>query len=904
MSSTPIPPDRSEPPTVLKVSSEATASFAPDSKDAGQDSTAITSTHSRDSTGFVLRTDQNGSQATTLTAETIHGYEILDVLGRGSMGIVYKALQPGLKRIVALKMILSGEFAGSQELVRFRGEAEVIARLQHPNIVQIYEIGSDKGRPFFSMEFVEGTSLAKKIAATPQSPREAAHIVQLLATAMQTAHAKKIVHRDIKPANVLVAVDGTPKITDFGLAKTLEEHSSQTHSGTILGTPSYMAPEQAEGRVLDIGPHSDIYSLGAVLYELLTGRAPFKGGSVLDTLEQVRTMEPVAPIQFAPSMPRDLETICLKCLQKDPAKRYETATALAEDLGRFLAGEPILARPISSPERFWRWCRRNPGVAVLSGIVFLAVVAWAITTSVLAFSIKREKDKTDVARLAAEQNAERADKNAEIAKNNETTAKNNEAIAKANAELAQKNALAALQSHQFVVTRMLDLGKQLQERLSTRRMGSAPEIRSVRDDLLKLLRETVVVLGKDLEKLGVTAFAMPAAHQQLGDLLVRIGLGEQALDQFRKAQEHLKKVVALAPNDDKARANLSVILFRLGDIALDTQGDAPVALKYYRESYDLLKEIADHPRSGDYTITDNKRLLAFADVHLGKVYLALGDLDAANRCFEESLTFRQFWLEKAKQKVSVESYLCESYMLLGITAGRMGDAQKAFMQFGKSLELCESLVKRFPNDTSFKADLADISGNRGDSQFRLGQFDEAEKSYQKLRENLLIVLNFNTQDTSRQSLTALTHERLAAILLHRHEVDEANKRYQEALNIREDMLKIEPNNQVWKAAYALALARVGKITDATKVAEELCVHCPNSAVILLEVARAYASCAKSETDEQKKQQLIEKSNKALQSVIATGWKDARLIESDPDLEAIRNDMGFREVMEKIRGKMP
>jgi serine/threonine-protein kinase len=796
------------------------------------------------------------------------------------MGVVYKARQPGLKRIVALKMILSGAHAGEEELQRFRAEAEAIARLQHPNIVQVFEIGEDQNLPFFSMEFVEGTSLAGQIAATPQPPTEAARIVQQLATALQCAHEKNIIHRDVKPSNVLVARDGTPKLTDFGLSKILEEHSGRTHSGAIIGTPSYMAPEQADGRTTDIGPHSDVYSLGAVLYELLTGRAPFKAGSVFDTLHQVRTMEPVAPILFAPSVPRDLETICLKCLQKEPRRRYESARALAEDLGRFLAGEPIRARPVSAPERLWRWCRRNPRVAVLSALVVCAVCAWAITSSVLAVIIQREKDSAENARREAVQNATRAEENAALARANEITAK-------ANADRALKNAQVAQREHQLIVTRMLRLGEGLQNRLSARRMGLGPEMRAVRADLLKLLRETVLALGRDLENADVSSFALASAHQQLGDLLVRIGLGEQALDQFRKSRDLIQKVVDAQPENDKARANLAVMLTRIGDAALDLQGDAAGALKAYRDAYELLKEIAGRPRSGDYKAVDLKRLMSGADVHLGTAYLALGDPGAAAGCFEESLTFRQFWREQEPRSVPAESYLSESHMWLGITAARLGDIKKANRHFEKGVEICESLIKRFPEDISIRADLAAIAGNHGDVQFRFGQTEDAAKSYQKSRENLLVVLNRNTEDTAHQALTALTHERLSALALKQNNPEEAARRAQEALKIREDACLIEPNNQTWRAAHALALARAGKTVDAGKITDDMCLRNPKSAALLLQAARSYAVCVRHETDPTKQRQLIEKALKALQAARAAGWKDTWLIETDPDLAPVR-----------------
>jgi serine/threonine protein kinase len=291
------------------------------------------------------------------------------------MGVVYKALQIKLKRLVALKMILAGSYAGEQALARFRTEAEAVARLQHPNIVQIYEVGEQEGLHFFSLEFVEGGSLAHKLAGTPQPPSEAARLVEILARAVHYAHQRGILHRDLKPSNVLLAADGTPKITDFGLAKQLDQDAGQTQSGAIMGTPRYMAPEQAGGKSKAVGPAADVYALGAILYELLTGRPPFKAASAMDTLLQVMQEEPAAPRRLQPDVPRALETICLKCLQKEPTRRYDSAEALADDLHRFLTAEPIMARPISLWGRGVKWIKRQPAVAALVGIGGLAILA-------------------------------------------------------------------------------------------------------------------------------------------------------------------------------------------------------------------------------------------------------------------------------------------------------------------------------------------------------------------------------------------------------------------------------------------------------------------------------------------------------------------------------------------------
>ncbi len=310
---------------------------------------------------------------TPVRPPTIPGYELLEELGRGGMGVVYKARHLALNRIVALKMILHTKHARPEDRVRFRAEAEAVAQLQHPHIVQIYEIGDHDGMPFFSLEFCSGGPLTRKLRDIPLPPRESAELTQTLARAMQAVHEVRVIHRDLKPDNILLTVDGTPKITDFGLAKRLDQ-PGQTQTGVILGTPSYMAPEQAGGKNADLSPRTDVYALAAILYEMLTGRPPFKAATVWETRTQVLTVEPVPPRRLQPQVPADLETVCLKGLQKDPRRRYASAAELADDLARFLRGEPIRARPVPVWERVLRWARRQPAAAALFVAVFLALV--------------------------------------------------------------------------------------------------------------------------------------------------------------------------------------------------------------------------------------------------------------------------------------------------------------------------------------------------------------------------------------------------------------------------------------------------------------------------------------------------------------------------------------------------
>jgi serine/threonine-protein kinase len=301
----------------------------------------------------------------------VPGYRVEALLGCGGMGIVYRASHLRLNRAVALKMLLAGPCARPDELERFQREAEAVAALRHANIVQVYDVGDVAGRPYFTMELVEGGDLADQIQGVPQPAHHAAALVATLAEAIHTAHQSGIVHRDLKPANILLTKEGTPKVTDFGLARRLASNGGLTLSGTPVGTPSYMAPEQARGKNGAIGPATDIYALGTILYELLTGRPPFRAESGVATLQQVVADEPVAPSRLNPQVPRDLTTICLKCLSKEPPKRYASAAALAEDLRRFLRGEPIAARRAGRLERLVRWARRRPASAALLVVVLL-----------------------------------------------------------------------------------------------------------------------------------------------------------------------------------------------------------------------------------------------------------------------------------------------------------------------------------------------------------------------------------------------------------------------------------------------------------------------------------------------------------------------------------------------------
>ena len=338
-----------------------------------------------------LGDDESIQSAETADAVPLGGfgaYDLLEELGHGGMGVVYKARQRSLHRVVALKMLLGGQFAGKVALGRFRAEAELAAQLQHPNIVAIHEIGEQDGLPYFTMDFVPGRSLVDLVRDHPLPAPAAASYLQIIAKAIHYAHEQGVLHRDLKPSNVLIDAFDQPRITDFGLAKRLTsdsslatDHSSLTLTGQALGSPNFMPPEQAAGKHKTSGPTSDIYGLGAILYYLITARPPFMADNVSAAMRQVLENDPVSPRVLNPGVPRDLETICLKCLQKEPKQRYASAQEVADELGRFLRSEPIQARPVSLATHVWRWCRRKPVLAALAAVV-VALAAISTTTAV------------------------------------------------------------------------------------------------------------------------------------------------------------------------------------------------------------------------------------------------------------------------------------------------------------------------------------------------------------------------------------------------------------------------------------------------------------------------------------------------------------------------------------------
>jgi serine/threonine protein kinase/tetratricopeptide (TPR) repeat protein len=877
----------------------------------------------------------------------IAGYDILEELGRGAMGVVYKARQRGLKRIVALKMILAGGHASPRDLARFKSEAEAVAQLQHPNIVQIYEVGTDDGRPFFSLEFVDGGSLDRRIAGTPQLPLPCADVVRKAALAMEYAHQRGVVHRDLKPSNILLVVTptagssatppstvqrrsatvasgdgagmaidpilglGEPKITDFGLAKRLDDDSGQTHSGAILGTPSYMSPEQADGRIRDVGPLSDVWALGAILYDLITGRPPFRSATVADTLQMVRKQEPVPPTQLQPRTPRDLETICLKCLQKDPASRYGSAAALADDLRRFLAGEPIKARPVSARERLWRWCRRNPRVAVLSGAVALLLVVWATTSSLLYAQIRAEQAETVKQRNKAVENAD-------IAADNERKARDEEAKAKGETKRANDNAARAERNLDFSRTKLSQamlrtkgMTERVHDRLrSLTAQSDDPRWPQAEEALIKFAGDTLFAMGTDARDAGVSPFAQVLGMQLKADLYARAGRFDEAMIDYQKAVQLIRQLPDSESNWHGIRANAASLLGNdISAVLLDRYGDTAGALVPCLEARKLQQDVLERPNS-IYPVLTSKRLIANFDVRLARTYLSAGDPVTARKYAEEAREFRDLVADAAQRSVaapgpgvtpaaaaanrnSARSLAAEAYLVLGICCWHLHDAAAAHDAFNKAVAIAEDLAKVAPGSASYQADLGELYLARGEAKLRLGDAD-AGKDFTVALKHFNVATRLNPDAIGHHFSLALTHDRLGSL-----GGDDAARHFDAAHSLRAQLARMEPKNLRYQMAVPISLVRCKKPAAAVARAEDLAPSVAKSPELKLQMAIVYAQSAAA-SNFPERALLTGRALETLESLAALDFKDSMVLESDPDLASLRDQERFKAVVMRIK----
>jgi serine/threonine-protein kinase len=840
------------------------------------------------------------------------GYEILKVLGRGAMGVVYKARQPGLKRVVALKMILAGDHADGGELARFRTEAEAVAQLQHANIVQVYEVGAQDGRPFLTLEYVDGGSLKEKLGGKPQPVRPAAQLVQLLAEAMHFAHGRNVIHRDLKPGNVLLTapqpaggsrsvlhahslaeeVYGTPKIADFGLAKRLEEDSSQTRSGTILGTPSYMAPEQAAGDVKHVGPSADQYALGAILYELLTGRPPFQGTTLWETIDQVCTQEPIPPSRLQPKVPRDLETICLKCLQKEPPKRYADAAALAEDLRRFVANEPILARPVSARERLWRWCRRNPWVAGPSAAALGLLLA--LLAGLAVYNVKLR------------------DFNAQLTEEQEQTEKQRVAAveAKGIAEKAEgeakESAKVALQQRGLALTALGHMVSNVQAELS-KQPGLHDLQKKLLDIALKDLRD---VAKNAAAKVSLTDSTEAAAHFNLGRLFTQLGDTAAAAMEFRQAEAIYAVLTQAAPDHPDARANqINRVntLLQLGFVSLRLQGQAGEAAAHFRKAAELLAPLEEHRPGDKFEPTRIKQMRAAVLDRLGIITIDASPREARDH-YQAALDLRRQLAEILKTD-EARGELAGSYVLVGGADFRLRNPGTTEKYYLKAVEIRAGLAKAHPGDRGRQREYAFTRQRLGDFYLRTSRPDLAAKEYDTAARIYQGLVDKDPKQVDFQDRLAQTLSDIATAALRQGNKALAAQKYRAALALREERARKSGDLAVKKDLMA-SLARCGEHCRAAEIAETVWKTAPEDRGTLYDVACCFALCAgalapdkdgarRSAEECRLREHYADRAVQALRAAVAHGHRDVVWTETEPDFDAIHDRPDFKAALAEL-----
>jgi serine/threonine-protein kinase len=690
----------------------------------------------------------------------IPDYEILGELGRGGMGVVYKARQVQLNRLVALKMVLSGGHAGPAEIARFRREAEAVARLQHPHIVQIHEVGEADGKPFFSLEYVDGGSLADKLDGTPWAASQAAPLVETLARAVHAAHQKGVIHRDLKPGNVLLTAEGQPKVTDFGLAKQLDSEKAQTQSGAIVGTPSYMAPEQAGGKREELGPAADVYALGAILYELLTGRPPFRGETPLDTVIQVVSGEPVPPSRLQPKVSRELETICLKCLEKSPASRYSSALALAEDLARGRAGEPILARPVGPVVRLGKLARRRPAVAgLLAGLVAVVTTAFAL----IVWQLQRVEEQ----RRAANTNAAQARLNAAEAQGNAKRARH-EAAAKARAlaaeQKARRQAFAALRSMTVEVV----------ERKFAQGAALTTDDRAFLRGVIQQFDAFAQIQGDEADSRAVRA----EGRLRVGSIRYTLGELKEAEKDYEQALHIYQQLAADFPSRPEFRLALASSHNKRGLLLSDT-GRFAEAEKDYDQALSIRKKLAaDFPNQSEF-----RRKLASSHNNRGNLLRATGRLQDARKDYDQALSIQKRLAAEVPSRPEFREDLALSQNNRASLLRDMYRLKEAENDFDQAITIQKRLAADFPSRPEFGAALARSHSNRATLLRDAGRLAEAGKDYeQALRIYRELAADFPSHLEFRQGL-ARSHYSRGILLYATGWLQEGKKNWNEALAI-------------------------------------------------------------------------------------------------------------------------
>jgi serine/threonine protein kinase/Tfp pilus assembly protein PilF len=844
-------------------------------------------------------------------------YELLRELGRGGMGVVFEARQISLKRRVALKMIRTGFLATPADRQRFRAEAEAAASLDHPHIVPIYDVGELEGQPYFTMKLVSGGSLADSLSRFVSDPRTAAGLLVMIARAAHHAHQHAILHRDLKPANILLDAEGQPHVTDFGLAKQLASDTSMTQSGEIVGSPVYMAPEQAAGQKRAVTTATDVYGLGAILYALLTGRPPFRGETPLEALQQVREVEPTPPRHLNPRVDRDLETICLKCLQKERHRRYDSAAALADDLGRWLAGKPILARPISLLARLSRWCRRKPVAATAALLLTVVLAGLPVST----YLIWREQQRTQEALHQEGEQRQRAETSYRLAR---------EALEQAVQSVAEDPRLQS---------------------------GPLEDLRRKAREAEKGFFEKFVNLQGDNP-----AFQLERAraYALLGFITQELGSKDGAIAHYRQALGIATSLAGDYPGMVEHEAELRLAYNNLGEILRQT-GRLGEGEPYLLQAVAVAKKlVSDHPGKTEYSVD-----LARTENNLGLLLSEARRPNEAEQSFNDALAVLQTAARRDAKHLRCRSEQARTYANLGLLyrskdVGRPKDAQRAFED---SLAIRQALVRDHPKEVEYRFELGRSLSNFGAWYWESRQLAKAEQAlneaiavlkdlvkmrpavpeYQAQLAGAHANLGLVYQSTKQVEKSLEAHRRAVALdkkladeypasadyqtrlgrslhsladVLYERDPAETRRLVEQAIDCQRAALKISPAHEQYRLdlrdhywLLADTLLNLGEHVDAARAAEESTRVVPKHAETYFQASRYLASCIRSAGQDKKlsqeeRQKLVEayarQTLDLLLQAVRAGFRDTAALEKETAFAPLRSREEFQQIVRELR----
>lgn len=693
----------------------------------------------------------------------IGDYEILEEIGRGGMGIVWKAKQKSLSRVVAVKIVISSDFASEESRVRFLAEANIAGTLDHPGIIPVYEAAEEDGQLYYSMAYLEGGNLSEYIRESELAPNAAATLTREIALAVAYAHSSGVIHRDLKPANILLDGKGNPKVADFGLSRRINDTSELTATGQILGTPAYMPPEQAAGKQSEISVRSDVYSLGAILYCLLCGRPPFENSGTFDTLHRVIHEEPLPPSRISPGVPRDLETICVKCLQKSPEQRYASASALAEDLDRFLHGRPVAARPLGRVAKLTRWCRQNPVPAsLLATVILVLITATSVTSYFYLLSTRRLKllaEANTAAELAVVQHRQSA----------------------ARAETESQISMATLEHILYDVQAELERQPNLQE---TRRkvlntVGEHLErARRLHEEDRRLSRhEATMVLN------------LAEVYRQVGDTNGNIGItATRAL--YTEAIRDLEELLQANPRDPARILDVIKARYLFGSQLLDSDAwvEAQTVLLATIDLCQQLETLTPDDPEPTYWLARSEEGWATAG-------LRTGDIAAAREYCQRSLTRSRKLAEKWPADLRFVRHCAESCERMGdIYVKKLDDFEPAQELYDEYLMWVEKLVAADPTDAGYQMDLSSVYERLGMLHMRRKDYPAAQRAYE---ESLRICLPLGEAAPDNYQTkwdVAWSWHHVGTVTLVLGDLARARTAWQKTIDLRRPLVEYDPQN--------------------------------------------------------------------------------------------------------------